>query len=133
MSSGQKRVICLAHKDLALSSLVSEPDALTEEDMDALCAHDLVVDAFVGIIDPLRPDVPHSVAVAQKAGVKVRMVTGDNLKTASAIADKAGIFRTGDIAMEGPEFRKLTPAQLDEMLPRLTVPACPPLPSWSQS
>ena len=49
------------------------------------------------------------------------MVTGDNLKTASAIADKAGIFRTGDIAMEGPEFRKLTPAQLDEMLPRLTV------------
>ena len=49
------------------------------------------------------------------------MVTGDNLKTASAIADKAGIFKTGDIAMEGPEFRKLTPSQLDEMLPRLTV------------
>jgi magnesium-transporting ATPase (P-type) len=49
------------------------------------------------------------------------MVTGDNLKTAVAIADKAGIFRTGDIAMEGPEFRKLTPSQLDDMLPRLTV------------
>ena len=96
-------------------------DALSDEALAALLTSSLTVDAFVGIIDPLRPDVPDSVKVAQHAGVKVRMVTGDNLKTASAIADKAGIFKTGDIAMEGPEFRKLTPSQLDEMLPRLTV------------
>jgi magnesium-transporting ATPase (P-type) len=121
MSNGQKRVICLAHKDVPKSSLPAEPAVLTEEQLDALVVSGLTVDAFVGIIDPLRPDVPESVRIAQAAGVKVRMVTGDNLKTATAIADKAGIFKTGDIAMEGPEFRKLTPAQLDDMLPRLTV------------
>ena len=117
MANAQKRVICLAHKDVAIADV----KALTDEEVDALCTAGLSVDAYVGIIDPLRPDVPTSVSIAQAAGVKVRMVTGDNLKTATAIADKAGIFRTGDIAMEGPEFRKLTPAQLDEMLPRLTV------------
>jgi len=117
MANGQKRTICLAHKDMDRKDL----NAMSDEDIDALCTSDLVIDAYVGIIDPLRADVPASVATAQAAGVKVRMVTGDNLKTAVAIADKAGIFRTGDIAMEGPEFRKLTPSQLDDMLPRLTV------------
>jgi len=121
MSNGQKRVICLAHKDIDASSLPTKPSDMSEDELDKLCTSDLIVDAFVGIIDPLRADVPASVAIAQSAGVKVRMVTGDNLKTATAIADKAGIFKIGDIAMEGPEFRKLTPAQLDEMLPRLTV------------
>ena len=121
MANAQKRVICLAHKDVDAASLPAAPGAMTDEDIDALCTGGLCIDAYVGIIDPLRPDVPASVSTAQAAGVKVRMVTGDNLKTAVAIADKAGIFKTGDIAMEGPEFRKLTPAQLDEMLPRLTV------------
>lgn len=121
MANAQKRVICLAHKDVDAASLPAAPGAMTDEDIDALCTAGLCIDAYVGIIDPLRPDVPASVSTAQAAGVKVRMVTGDNLKTAVAIADKAGIFKTGDIAMEGPEFRKLTPAQLDEMLPRLTV------------
>jgi magnesium-transporting ATPase (P-type) len=121
MSSGQKRVICLAHKDVSLASLGGSPENMAEDELDRVCSSGFIVDAFVGIIDPLRPDVPHAVAVAQRAGVKVRMVTGDNLKTAVAIADKAGIFKTGDVAMEGPEFRKLTPAQLDDLLPRLTV------------
>ena len=125
MSATQKRVICLAHRDISLQKALNGKAAtieeLSDEDLAAVLNSDLTVDAFVGIIDPLRPDVPASVRVAQNAGVKVRMVTGDNLKTASAIADKAGIFKTGDIAMEGPEFRKLTPSQLDEMLPRLTV------------
>ena len=47
-------------------------NGLSEEDLDELCTSGLAVDAFVGIIDPLRPDVPHSVAVAQAAGVKVK-------------------------------------------------------------
>jgi hypothetical protein len=40
----------------------------------------------VGIIDPLRDDVKEAVRVAQEAGVMVRMVTGDNINTAKAIA-----------------------------------------------
>jgi magnesium-transporting ATPase (P-type) len=61
------------------------------------------------------------VATSQRAGIFVRMVTGDNLKTAEAIAKQAGILRDGGISMEGEAFRKLTPAQLDAVLPRLQV------------
>ena len=47
--------------------------------------------------------------------------TGDNIETAKAIARECGILTADGLAMEGPEFRKLTPAQLDDILPRLQV------------
>ena len=49
------------------------------------------------------------------------MVTGDNIQTAKAIAADCGILTPGGECMEGPTFRKLTPKQLDEILPRLQV------------
>lgn len=49
------------------------------------------------------------------------MVTGDNLETARAIAKQAGILTEGGISMTGEEFRKLTPAELDKILPKLQV------------
>ena len=51
----------------------------------------------------------------------VRMVTGDNINTAKAVATECGILTADGICMEGPEFRKLTPKQLDAILPRLQV------------
>jgi len=71
--------------------------------------------------DPLRPDVPEAVAICQQAGIFVRMVTGDNIDTAKAIARECGILTEGGLALEGPEFRKLTNAQLDEIIPKLQV------------
>ena len=75
----------------------------------------------VGIQDPLRPGVTNAVHDCQIAGVFVRMVTGDNLMTAKAIATECGIFTAGGIAMEGPIFRRLTPKQLNQVIPRLQV------------
>ena len=49
------------------------------------------------------------------------MVTGDNLATASAIARKCGILTADGIAMEGPTFRRMTPKEVDDILPRLQV------------
>merc|ERR1711968_191722 len=49
------------------------------------------------------------------------MVTGDNIHTAKAIARQCNILTDGGEAMEGPTFRKLTPKQLDELLPKLQV------------
>lgn len=82
---------------------------------------DMVFLSIVGIQDPLRNGVPEAVAECQKAGVFVRMVTGDNLITARAIAQECGIFTPGGIVMEGPQFRKMTKAQMDEVIPRLQV------------
>jgi magnesium-transporting ATPase (P-type) len=81
----------------------------------------LILQAVVGIIDPLRDDVVDAVQTCQNAGIMVRMVTGDNLETAKAIAKKCGILTDGGIALEGPTFRKMTPSELDQVLPKLQV------------
>ena len=61
---------------------------------------------MVGIEDPVRPEVPEAIRKCQRAGITVRMVTGDNINTARAIATKCGIIKPGDgyLVMEGREF-----------------------------
>ncbi|XP_044716208.1 e1-E2 ATPase domain-containing protein [Hirsutella rhossiliensis] len=76
---------------------------------------------MVGIQDPLRDGVYHSVKLCQRAGVVVRMVTGDNKLTAQAIAKECGILQGNSIIMEGPEFRNLSKLQQEEIIPRLHV------------
>lgn len=75
----------------------------------------------VGIQDPVRPGVPDAVRKAQRAGVTVRMVTGDNMRTARAIATECLIYTEGGIVMEGPEFRRLPQDEMDRILPKLQV------------
>ncbi|KAF4972420.1 hypothetical protein FSARC_987 [Fusarium sarcochroum] len=86
---------------------------------------DLFVDmAFIGVVgiqDPLREGVPEAVKLCQKAGVVVRMVTGDNKITAEAIAKECGIIQPNSIVMEGPEFRNLSKFEQEEIIPRLHV------------
>lgn len=82
---------------------------------------DMVFIGVVGIMDPLRPGVAKAVEDCRKAGVFVRMVTGDNVLTAKAIAAECGIFTRGGIVMEGPKFRTLSPTQMDQIIPRLQV------------
>lgn len=67
----------------------------------------LTWDGYVGIRDHLRDRIPESVACCQGAGIRVRMVTGDNPETAKAIAQECGILQDGTV-MTGKEFRTLT-------------------------
>ena len=71
--------------------------------------------------DPVRPEVPDAVATCKRAGITVRMVTGDNIYTAKHIAAECGILTEGGLAMEGPDFRALPEDELKAMLPRLQV------------
>ncbi len=64
--------------------------------------------------------MPAAVRACQLAGLKVRMVTGDNVLTAKHIARECGILTDG-VVLEGPVFRKMSPAQMDDVLPRLQV------------
>lgn len=81
----------------------------------------LTLISIVGIEDPLRPGVKEAVKACQRAGVFVRMVTGDNVVTAKSIAKQCGIYTHGGIVMEGPVFRNLPPNEMDAVLPRLQV------------
>lgn len=83
--------------------------------------HDLVFLGVVGIQDPVRPGVPEAVRKAQHAGVTVRMVTGDNIITAQAIATECGIYTEGGIVMQGPVFRALSEQAMNATLPKLQV------------
>eukprot|EP00756_Hemistasia_phaeocysticola_P037603 Hpha_TRINITY_DN16706_c1_g20::TRINITY_DN16706_c1_g20_i1::g.78788::m.78788/K05850/ATP2B; Ca2+ transporting ATPase, plasma membrane len=83
-----------------------------------------------GIHDPVRDEVPAAVGLCQEAGVTVRMCTGDNIATASAIGRICGLLTPDGKAMEGPEFRKMFTHDrpgFDAMLPKLQVLArCSP-------
>ena len=68
---------------------------------------------ITGIEDPLRDGVRDAVAKCHRAGVTVKMCTGDNVLTARSIASQCGIFTKGGIIMEGPVFRRLN--QQDRM------------------
>ncbi|OBT53106.1 hypothetical protein VE04_07948 [Pseudogymnoascus sp. 24MN13] len=82
---------------------------------------DMTLLAIVGIRDPLREGVKASVARCQAAGITVRMVTGDNLLTAKAIARECGILTDDDLVMDGQDFRKLGVVEMNRIIPRLQV------------
>ncbi|CAB4067371.1 ATP2B [Lepeophtheirus salmonis] len=85
----------------------------------------------VGIEDPVRPEVPQAIKQCQSAGITVRMVTGDNINTARAIATKCGIIKQGDnfLVMDGKEFNQrirdasgeVSQHLLDKVWPNLRV------------
>ena len=83
--------------------------------------HDLNILCIVGIKDPVRKEVPEAVQTCQNAGIKVRMVTGDNIHTAKHIAEECGILTEYGLSIEGPEFRKLNAQQLEDIVPKLDV------------
>ncbi|KAJ3788040.1 Ca-transporting ATPase [Lentinula aff. detonsa] len=84
-------------------------------------AQDLTLVAIAGLEDPLREGVRDAVAKCHRAGVTVKMCTGDNVLTARSIASQCGIFTKGGIIMEGPVFRKLSQPEMIEIVPRLQV------------
>jgi Ca2+ transporting ATPase len=74
---------------------------------------------IAGIKDIIRKEVPDAIKMCNSAGIRVRMVTGDNLTTAIAIAKECGILVEGEeldkyTAMEGPEFAKFVGGLVDK-------------------
>ncbi|KAF3388158.1 Calcium-transporting ATPase 2 [Talaromyces pinophilus] len=116
------RTIGMVYKDLPCwPPTTDQPakDDSSEPDFESLLK-DMTWIGVVGIQDPLRPEVPDAIQKCNSAGVQVKMVSGDNLKTATAIARACGILTDG-IVLEGPKFRQLSDAELDEVAPRLQV------------
>eukprot|EP01018_Ginkgo_biloba_P029229 Gb_33893 [translate_table: standard] len=79
--------------------------------------------AIVGIKDPVRPGVKDAVEICKSAGITVRMVTGDNINTAKAIATECGILTEDGIAIEGPDFREKSLQEMKELIPKIQVMA----------
>ncbi|XP_004692433.2 PREDICTED: plasma membrane calcium-transporting ATPase 2 isoform X7 [Condylura cristata] len=118
------RTICVAYRDFPGSP---EPDWDNENDI----LSDLTCICVVGIEDPVRPEVPEAIRKCQRAGITVRMVTGDNINTARAIAIKCGIIHPGEdfLCLEGKEFNRrirnekgeIEQERIDKIWPKLRV------------
>jgi sodium/potassium-transporting ATPase subunit alpha len=92
-SKDGKRVILLARKVLRKGHVMSSPsDAKHEDEIMGLATHGLTLVGIVGIIDPLREEIPEVVRVLRGAGIRMFMVTGDYSLTAQAIATECGII-----------------------------------------
>lgn len=89
------RCIALCHRN-QVQKIVKNVAVVSLADCETYLEKDMCLDAVVGIADPLRGDVIDAVAACQRAGIFVRMVTGDNLETARAIAKQAGILTEGE-------------------------------------
>ncbi len=76
---------------------------------------------LVGLQDPIRQGVLHAVQVAKKAGIRVKMITGDYRKTAEHIAHATGILEPGDESLEGSEVAALSDEQLQERVRTTSV------------
>lgn len=118
MASRGLRCICLAERVMPLHDASRPADFFDDS---ANCDQKMTALAIVGIKDPVRAEVPGAVATCQKAGITVRMVTGDNIHTARHIARECGILTENGIALEGPDFRSMPIQQLLPMLPRVQV------------
>lgn len=149
LASGALRAISLAHRDFRCKSW-PPADLRDEEDKNIASEEKLfgkafnpgrrgesddrlddeekgfILDSIVGIQDPLRDGVKFSVEQCQRAGVTVRMVTGDNVVTAKAIAKNCHILSDSEqenstSAMEGPKFRQLSKKERLRIVPKLRV------------
>ncbi|XP_054472144.1 plasma membrane calcium-transporting ATPase 2 isoform X2 [Anoplopoma fimbria] len=118
------RTICVAYRDFS-----GDPEPSWDDESNIL--NDLTAICVVGIEDPVRPEVPDAILKCQRAGITVRMVTGDNINTARAIAIKCGIIHPGEdfICIDGKEFNRrirnekgeVEQERMDKVWPKLRV------------
>ncbi|HWG43337.1 MAG TPA: cation-translocating P-type ATPase, partial [Gemmataceae bacterium] len=108
-----------AMRTLAFGYVVLPPDMPADEDglherRDAL-ENGLVFAGFVAIRDPLRDDVKAAVEECRRAGIEVKMITGDNVETARAIAYDIGLVDGRDAAIDTPDAVVLTSPKFNEL------------------
>uniref|UniRef100_A0A8C6UCD7 Calcium-transporting ATPase n=1 Tax=Neogobius melanostomus TaxID=47308 RepID=A0A8C6UCD7_9GOBI len=129
---GESRVFRPRDKDEMVKKVI-EPMAC--DGLRTICVNnilnDLIAICVVGIQDPVRPEVPDAIRKCQRAGITVRMVTGDNINTARAIAIKCGIIHPGEdfLCIDGKEFNRrirnekgeVEQERMDKVWPKLRV------------
>ncbi len=109
------RVIAFAHKEL------DKVQNYDDEDHHSEMENNMIFDGFVAISDPLREDVYEAVKNCRLAGIDLKILTGDNIVTATAIANELHILNGDHIAVEAKDIADLSDDELSKMLPRISV------------
>ena len=104
------RVLTFAYK------YIDGEKELTTQDEDSYIFH-----ALVGMIDPPREESKVAVQECIRGGIKPVMITGDHKITARTIAKNIGIFKDGDMAIEGVELEKMSDEELENSVEKISV------------
>ncbi|PIN07951.1 Calcium transporting ATPase [Handroanthus impetiginosus] len=123
MAAKSLRCVALAYRMCEAAEVPTDEEQLAQW---TLPEDDLVLLAIVGIKDPCRPGVKEAVELCTHAGVKVRMVTGDNIQTAKAIALECGILSADSdtsepYVIEGKKFRELSDKEREHVAKKISV------------
>jgi P-type Ca2+ transporter type 2C len=127
LSDAKRREVLGQNRDLASHALrvlgvAYRPlDSVPDNPRPETVERDLTFVGLLGMIDPARPEVIEAVRVANGAGLKSVMVTGDHKETAEAIAREIGILAPGGLVLTGPEIERMSDAELAAQAEKLQV------------
>lgn len=110
MTSRALRVMAFAYRTV-------QPAQLWRDDLES----QLVFIGLAGMTDPPRKEAIEAVAKCRRAGIKTVMITGDHVKTATAIARAMDIYREGDLVLNGDEIDQMSDRELEEACQKATV------------
>ncbi|WP_048189915.1 calcium-translocating P-type ATPase, PMCA-type [Methanobacterium sp. SMA-27] len=111
MTSEALRVLALAYRKMGSDEGFDDKAALE---------NDLIYVGLVGMMDPPRKEAKEAVALCEKAGIKVVMITGDNKDTAAAIASEIGILKDGNV-LTGSDLEKIDDDKFKDMVQNVSV------------
>ncbi len=111
MTSEALRVLALAYRKMGPDEGFDDKAALE---------NDLIYVGLVGMMDPPRKEAKEAVALCEKAGIKVVMITGDNKDTAAAIASEIGILKGGNV-LTGSDLEKIDDDKFKDMVQNVSV------------
>ncbi|MBX7221992.1 MAG: cation-translocating P-type ATPase [Blastocatellia bacterium] len=128
LSAARRREILASVEQLAREALRtiglacrSLPRATVSDPTDEGLEQEFVFLGIVGMLDPPRPEARESVKLAQAAGIRAIMITGDHPHTAAAIATDLGIVKPGGRAVHGVELLQTDDARLQELVNEVSV------------
>lgn len=113
----KEKIKNMTEKSMRCIALAVQSGDLVENEL----PNDMAFISVIGVVDPVRDEVPEAVKAAHDAGIQVIEITGDCLETATAIAEDCGIYNHGDLALTNDQFEKMSDDEVKEILPSLRV------------
>ena len=104
-------------KSMRCIALTQSNEELIENEL----PNNMTLLGVIGVVDPVREEVPNAVAMAHKAGIQVIEITGDCLETAKAVAEECGIYMAGDLAITNDDFEAMSDDEVKSIIPKLRV------------
>ncbi len=126
LSEKQRNEIIAKNNEMAMQGLrvlafaFRELDGVGEFNEESV-ERNLVFLGLAGMIDAPRAEAKHAVELCHKAGIEVKMVTGDHVLTAKAVAEELGILYGDLLAVEGRELEKMSDRELEEKVGEIAV------------